>query len=113
MKKVALYFKQLFTRLRSSTPPFFKVIQMIGGLAAAVAGFPTLLEAQGVILPEPFKALADKTIAIAGLVALFIARLPTNDNRVINQFKQQQTPEQRAKAIEDLGKQPISTNAAG
>lgn len=77
-QSVIAFFAELVGRLFSKTPAFFKVIQVISTIVSIVTGLPVLLQSVGITLPEPFAALENKVIAIAGLVSLFISSLPVS-----------------------------------
>lgn len=66
---------ELLLRLVGDTPWFFKVIKIIGIVVAIITGIPVLLSNAGVELPEAINAIASQVVAIASIVASFVAQL--------------------------------------
>jgi L-asparagine transporter-like permease len=66
---------ELLLRLFGETPWFFKVIRIIGIVVAIITGIPALLSNAGVELPESIDAIASQVVAIASIVATFVAQL--------------------------------------
>jgi hypothetical protein len=64
-------------RLFLKSPKFFKVWKAFFAFVTAIAGIPALLDAFGVVLPDPFNQYFVKMIAVAGAVGLFMSMLPT------------------------------------
>jgi hypothetical protein len=73
------FFLDLVNRFLTNNPKFFKVIQVISVVIAAVTGLPLFIEQIGVVLPETITVLSNKIIAIASVVAALIAQLPNKD----------------------------------
>ena len=69
------FVNELLIRLFSDKPHFFKIIQLIGVLAAMVTGIPALLLEYDFVLPEAFQVIANQTMAVASMVAAFVAQL--------------------------------------
>ena len=69
------FFTELLIRLFGDTPWFFKVIKIIGIVVAIITGIPVLLSNAGVELPEAINAIASQVVAIASILAAFIAQL--------------------------------------
>lgn len=80
---------ELIKRLFAKTPGFFKVVQILSVITALITGLPLLLANAGIVLPEPLNALTSQAVAIAALVATFVAQLTAT------------TAEKRAKGIGD------------
>ena len=66
---------ELLLRLFGETPWFFKVIKIIGIVVAIITGIPVLLSNAGVELPDAINAIASQVVAIASIVASFVAQL--------------------------------------
>jgi hypothetical protein len=66
---------ELLLRLVGDTPWFFKVIKIIGIVVAIITGIPVLLSNAGVELPDAINAIASQVVAIASIVASFVAQL--------------------------------------
>jgi len=71
------YLQELFLRLSTKSPKFFKIIQLVSAIATLVTGLPGLFSELGIKLPDWATVLQSKTIAFATLTALFISKLPT------------------------------------
>ena len=75
---------QIVKRLTLESPKFFKVFQIIGIVASLITGIPEFLELFGVHLPQSIAFFANKTIAIAGSVVVFMATLTVkNPNEIL------------------------------
>jgi hypothetical protein len=75
---------QIIKRLTLESPKFFKVFQIIGIVASLITGIPEFLELIGVHLPQSIAFFANKTIAIAGSVVVFMATLTVkNPNEIL------------------------------
>lgn len=70
---------ELLKRFASRTPKFFKILQILAGAAAIITGLPLLLDQVGITLPEALKILENKAVAIAAVVAAFLAQLVQED----------------------------------
>ena len=73
------FLAELVQRLFSKNPNFFKWVQAISILVALITGLPAFLETSGIQLPEAWESISNKAVAIAALVAAFIAQLPKQD----------------------------------
>jgi len=71
-----LFLQEIFKRLNSKSPRFFKIWQWIAAATSAVTGLPGFLAMFSIRLPVPLDALANKTVAIAAAASWFIARMP-------------------------------------
>jgi hypothetical protein len=69
------FLAELVLRLFGKTPQFFKIVQVVSIVVAAVTGLPEFLNEIGLDLPESFDILANKVVAIAAIVAAFISQL--------------------------------------
>jgi hypothetical protein len=69
------FLAELVLRVFGKTPHFFKVVQVVSIIIAAVTGLPDFLNSIGLDLPESFDVIANKVISIAAIVAAFIAQL--------------------------------------
>lgn len=69
------FFLELLVRLFADTPWFFRVVRIISIIASLLTGIPALLQGAGITLPGPIDAVASDVVAIAALVAAFIAQL--------------------------------------
>lgn len=76
MRKFAF---ELADRFLSDNPKFFKYIQYVSAGIATITGLPGFLAQCGITLPPQALAIENKTIAIASVVAAFIAQLPKQD----------------------------------
>lgn len=72
---------QLFQRLFSTNPKFFKVIQIASIVCAAVTGLPELFSWLGVTLPEAWQAISSVAIAKASLLLAVFSQLPNDDKK--------------------------------
>ena len=89
---------QIVKRLTLESPKFFKVFQIIGIVASLITGIPEFLELIGVHLPESIAFFANKTIAIAGSIVVFMATLTVkNPNAILKN--------------ENTTNSPLSTNS--
>ncbi len=68
------FVNELLIRFFADKPQFFKVVQLIGVMCAAITGLPLLFEAYGFILPEAIEKVASQTISVSSMVATFIAQ---------------------------------------
>jgi hypothetical protein len=82
MNSILKFIAELIGRLFSKNPTFFKVIQVISAIVALITGLPEYLAKAGIDLGPKLLGLENKAIAIAALVALFIAQLPKPDPTV-------------------------------
>lgn len=72
------FWLQLIQRLSSDNPKFFKYIMWASLACSAITGIPELLDFFGVHLTGVWAVLENKSLAVAGLVAALIAKLPNN-----------------------------------
>lgn len=89
MDPISKFLIELVKRFTADTPWFFRVIRNISIAAAVVSGAPQLLSflvASGIEIPQGVFVLANKTVAIAALVASFIAQLTvtTKEKETLN-----------------------------
>lgn len=73
------FFKELFQRLFTKSPTFFKIFSWISALAAALTGIPDFLKTFSIILPAPWDVLSNKVIAIASLAVFIMSNLTVKD----------------------------------
>jgi len=76
------FLQEIFLRLSSKSPLFFRIWQWVSGAVAAVSGLPLTLQWLGITLPPPYDALSNKTVAICGIIALFMSALTTQGKTV-------------------------------
>lgn len=76
------FLQELFMRLSAKSPKFFKVIQFVSGLAAAVTGLPGLLQELSVDIPDWAEILQNKSVAWASATSLFISMLTVQSKPV-------------------------------
>jgi len=72
---------ELFKRIASDNPKFFKLIQVISAVVAVVAFIPDLLAFLEIAAPSWLDVLHDKTVKVGALISIFIAQLPNADNK--------------------------------
>jgi hypothetical protein len=73
---------ELIKRFFTKKPAFFKVLQIISGIATVLVGLPVWLESMGVSLPEAWQAIATETVGWISLVITVIAQLTTDTSKV-------------------------------
>lgn len=71
----------LIDRLLTSNPKFFKYIQWVSIVVAAITGLPGLLAWLHISVPDVILPFYNKTIAAAAFAAAVIARLPNEDKK--------------------------------
>lgn len=69
------FLAELVLRLFGKTPQFFKIVQIVSIVVAAITGIPEFLIEIGLDLPEAFDVIASKVVAIAAAVSAFISQL--------------------------------------
>ena len=85
--------KQIWIRLTSETPTFFKKIRTAGfasiGLGTAILGLPTTIAGVGlsIVFPPTIVAIAGYLIA-GGVVAVKVSSLAVVDAKVLEQFNE-------------------------
>jgi hypothetical protein len=72
---------ELFKRIASDNPKFFKWIQVISAVVAVVAFIPDLLAFLDIAAPSWLDVLHDKTVKVGALISIFIAQLPNADKK--------------------------------
>jgi len=72
---------ELFKRIASDNPKFFKLIQVISAVVAVVAFIPDLLAFLEIAAPSWLDVLHDKTVKVGALISIFIAQLPNADKK--------------------------------
>ena len=72
---------ELFKRIASDNPKFFKWIQTISGAVAIVAFIPDLLAYLEIASPEWLGLLNDKAVKIGALTAIIMAQLPNEQKK--------------------------------
>ena len=72
---------ELFKRIASDNPTFFKWIQTISAVVAVVAFIPDLLAFLDIAAPSWLDVLHDKTVKVGALISIFIAQLPNADKK--------------------------------
>lgn len=97
------FLREIFLRLSARSPLFFQVWQWLSGAVAAVSGIPTTLQWLGVTMPAPYDMLANKTVAICGIIALFMSALTTQSKTVA--IDQNGTPVKQS----NIGKLPFTS----
>lgn len=78
-----LFFQEIMKRLFSKSPKFFKIWQILAASTSAVTGLPGFITMLGIQLPPVLLTLENKTVAIAGLMAWFIARMPIQSPAIV------------------------------
>lgn len=73
-----LYLQEMVIRLGKKSPVFFQILQIISTLVVLIPGIPLTLEFFGIGLGPALQIVANKTIAICGMVALFFSSLPVD-----------------------------------
>jgi hypothetical protein len=69
------FLAELVLRLFGKTPHFFKVVQIVSVVVAAITLLPEFLVEIGLDLPDTFDVLASKVVGYAALVGAFISQL--------------------------------------
>ena len=72
---------ELFKRIASDNPKFFKWVQVISAVVAVVAFIPDLLAFLEIAAPSWLDVLHDKTVKVGALISIFIAQLPNADKK--------------------------------
>jgi hypothetical protein len=83
---------ELFNRLRTKSPKFFQIIQIIALTATLVTGIPDFLSMFGITLPPEAAVLANKAVAIASMVVWFISKLTVDDSQLTIAQKAKKLP---------------------
>jgi hypothetical protein len=94
------FLQELFMRLSAKSPKFFKVIQFVSLLAAAVTGLPGLLQEMNINLPDWAEVLQNKSVAWASATSLFISMLTvqakpvskTEDGEILKKTDEKKLP---------------------
>jgi hypothetical protein len=76
------FLQELFLRLSTKSPKFFKVIQLVSAIAAAVTGLPGLFQELNITLPAWAVILQNKSVAWASATSLFISLLTAQSKPV-------------------------------
>jgi hypothetical protein len=76
------FLQELFQRLATKSPKFFKVWQIILVIVTGLTGLPEILKWLNITLPPDLSILANKTVAIASAAALFMAALTSKEKPV-------------------------------
>jgi hypothetical protein len=82
------FFEELYHRLKSESPAFFKIIQKFSAFIGSAAGLAIILQGFAGRLPEVVNAVADWTVLIGAVLTYIVAKLPVAD-------KEQQVEEQK------------------
>jgi len=72
---------ELFKRIASDNPKFFKWVQALSAIVAVVAFIPDLLAFLDIAVPSWLDVLHDKTVKVGALISIFIAQLPNADKK--------------------------------
>lgn len=72
---------ELFKRIASDNPKFFKWVQALSAIVAVVAFIPDLLAFLDIAAPSWLDVLHDKTVKVGALISIFIAQLPNADKK--------------------------------
>jgi xanthine/uracil permease len=72
---------ELFKRIASDNPSFFKWIQTISAVVAVVAFIPDLLAFLDIAAPSWLDVLHDKTVKVGALTAIIMAQLPNEQKK--------------------------------
>ncbi len=72
---------ELFKRIASDNPKFFKWVQALSAIVAVVAFIPDLLAFLEIAAPSWLDVLHDKTVKVGALISIFIAQLPNADKK--------------------------------
>lgn len=78
-----LFLSEIFTRLKTKSPKFFQIWQLISGIVVAVSGLPGFLQMLSITLPPQFLVLENKTVAVAASVAFLMSALTTQGTSVV------------------------------
>jgi len=73
------FFKDVYTRFSSKSPLFFRIIQVISGIATLITGLPAIFEQVGIkfdTFPSPYR----NTVMVASIVGLVISQLTMSTN---------------------------------
>jgi hypothetical protein len=73
------FLKELIQRFFAKSPKFFKIIQVLSGIAFVITGFPMLIAEAGIVLPDNLVALQNKVVAVASIVSFIISKLTVVD----------------------------------
>lgn len=76
------FLQELFTRLATKSPKFFKIFQIISGALVMVTGLPGFFEQIGVNLPDYLMMFQNKLVAYAAVGSLFASLLTTQSKIV-------------------------------
>lgn len=77
--KVPPFLTELLGRLISKNPKFFKIIQLLAGLLAAIAFLPELFVFLEIPAPAFLAVVATKSVKIGALITIVLAQLPNAD----------------------------------
>jgi hypothetical protein len=72
-----LFLQEIFSRLKTKSPTFFKVWQTIAGIVTAVTGLPGFLAMFNIVLPPALTILENKIVGAAAAGVLFMSLMPT------------------------------------
>lgn len=72
---------ELFKRIASDNPKFFKWVQVISAIVAVVAFIPDLLAFLDIAAPSWLDVLHDKTVKVGALTAILVAQLPNPNDK--------------------------------
>lgn len=79
MTKSGAFFRELYTRLTSASPSFFKVIQNISGFFIFLSGLALILKGFTDILPDWMDKALSVAIMSGAVSAYIVSKLPTVD----------------------------------
>jgi len=118
--RLLAFLVEIVKRLKSKSPRFFLILQYISAGVTAVTGLPEFLTMFSISLPSPLNLLANRTVAICGVVSLVFAKLPienptiavTADGAVVKKTDENKLPftaQSETKAAQDKGLQSSAT----
>ncbi len=67
---------ELFSRLTSNNPKFFKIVQIVSAICLVIVQAPKYLTLAGVSVPETLGEPYKTIVSVAAIVAALIAQLP-------------------------------------
>ena len=71
---------ELFARLASDNPKFFKVLQVLAVVVMVVTELPDFLQLLSIDVPSWLSAVENKAVTWGALIAAVLAQLPNKDN---------------------------------
>lgn len=72
---------ELFKRIASDNPKFFKWVQFVSAVIGIIAFIPDLLAFLDIASPSWLEVLHTKAVKVGALISIFIAQLPNADKK--------------------------------